>query len=190
MALERTPKARTWTQFLFGAFMPLATIILALLFDAVPMATGTAALFLPNFALPVLFYWAVHTPRAVPLVLVFALGLATDALHDTPLGLHALAFIVVVLGAKSQSNELAGLGLLFNWAFFSLAALTYGILLFIITMVAEPGVLRDVWSLAGPAALVMVQLVLTTIVAYLPFHLALTGLQRLFLYNNEGPYST
>ena len=189
MSLQRTQKARTWTQFLFGAFMPSATIFLALLFDAVPMATGLAALFLPNFVLPVLFYWAVHTPRAVPLILVFALGLSTDALHDTPLGLHALAYMVLVLGAKAQSQHLAGLGLLFNWAFFALGALIYGAMVYVIPLAAQSGVLQDVWGLAGQAALRMVQLVLTTIVAYLPFHLALTGLQRLFLYNKEGPYS-
>lgn len=167
----------------------MGTIILALLFDAVPMATGTASLFLPNFTLPVLFFWAVHTPRAVPLALVFILGMATDTLHNTPLGLHALAYLVFVLGAKSQSEHLAGLGLLFNWTFFALGALTYGLMLFTITVLAQPGILQDFMALAGPASLKMIQLVLTTIVAYVPFHLALTGLQRLFLYNDEGPYS-
>ena len=190
MSLERTPKARTWTQLLFGVFMPMATFILALLFDAVPMATGTAALFLPNFTLPILFYWTVHTPRAVPLIIVAILGFATDTLHDTPFGLHALAFIVLVLGAKSQSRHLAGLGLLFNWAFFALATAIYGLMLYLITLLAQPGLLGDFFGLAGPAALKGVQLVLTTIVAYIPFHLALTALQRLFLYNNEGPYSS
>ena len=142
MNLQRTPKARSWTQFLFGAVMPMTTITLALLFDAVPMVTGTAALFLPNFVLPVLFYWAVHTPRAVPIILVVALGLATDALHDTPLGLHGLAFLVFVLGAKSQSDHLAGLGLLFNWAFFALGAITYGVMLYLITLIAQPGIVQ------------------------------------------------
>ena len=98
--IERSPKSRTWSQFFFGLLIPMGTFCLALIFDSLPIATGTTALLLPSLALPVLFYWSVQAPQAVPLVLVFGLGLVMDTLHHTPLGLHALAFMAVSFRGK------------------------------------------------------------------------------------------
>ena len=111
-----------------------------------------------------------------------------DTLHHTPLGLHALAFMAVSLGAKSQSEHLAGLGLLFHWAFFILSMIGYSLIILIISLLGEPNLLSNFGDLIGPALLKLLQLFLTTILAYLPFHLILSALKYLFLYQVERPY--
>ncbi len=157
--------------------LPTLTLLMGLILDAVPLATGVWAAAIPSFFLPILFYWSVQVPGRVPLLLVCAMGFAADMIHSVPLGVHAISYMVVSLGSKYQSAQLSPLGLLFNWAFFALAMVSFGLLKFILSMIGTPGIFQN--SLL-PAALQALQLVLTTIAIYVILHLVLSGLRRLF----------
>lgn len=179
MNLIAAPVQRTWWQFGFGLILPMSVFFMAVLLDAMPLATGTARLYLPNFAVPVLFYWAANHPRSVPVLLIVAVGLGFDALHGAPLSVHALGFLAVVLFAKSQSEQLSNLGLVFNWIFFSMALVGFVIVKFFITLVGTPDVFAvSLW----PAILSSAMTVLTTLFAFLPIYVVLRWLDGLFLY--------
>ena len=163
---------------LVGWVLPALTLLIGLILDAVPFATGGWAVAIPSFFLPILFYWSVQLPDRVPLLLVCALGFAADMIHSVPLGVHALSYMVVALGSKSQSGQLASLGILFNWVCFAFALVSFGALKFFLSILGTAGIFQN--SLL-PAVLQSLQLALTTIAAYAAFHLVLGGLKRLFL---------
>lgn len=168
----------TFLSQLISWLLPTLTLLMGLILDAVPLATGVWAAAIPSFFLPILFYWSVKLPGRVPLLLVCLMGFAADMIHSVPLGVHAISYMVVALGSKYQSEHLAPLGLLFNWAVFALAMVSFGLLKFILSMIGTPGIFEN--SLL-PAALQALQLVLTTIAAYMSIHLVLGGLRCLFL---------
>ena len=179
MTLMAAPVARTWWQFGFGLILPMAVFFIAILLDAVPLAVGDGQLYVPNFAVPVLFYWAANHPRAVPVLLVVALGIGVDGVHATPLSMHALGFLGVALFAKSQSEQLSSLGLVFNWIFFALALVGYVVLTFLISLIGTPDVFSaSIWQ----AVLSSLMQIFTTLFAFLPIYLILRWLDRLFLF--------
>jgi len=50
--------------------------------------------YIPDFILPILLYWILFFPEKMSLVLFFILGLMMDIQTSSPLGLHALAYVV------------------------------------------------------------------------------------------------
>ena len=49
----------------------------------------------PEWSLLLLIYWALMLPQRVGLVSGWLVGLAEDLLHGTPLGLHALTYMLI-----------------------------------------------------------------------------------------------
>ena len=171
--LFHSPQQGLWQRILIWT-VPLASLGSALVLGAVPLAPAAWALVVPDFVAPTLFFWAVHQPRQLPLVFVFLGGIAADMMHQTPLGVHAAAYMVITLLGKTQAATLAGLGLLFNWAIFALAMVAFGVTKLLASVVGTTGVLQALL----PAVLQTIQLVLTTIVAYLAFHFVFSALHR------------
>lgn len=171
-----TYRPLAWSQRFLAAILPTISLSLALIFDAVPLISGSWALAVPGFVPSVLFFWSVYQPRSVPLLFIFILGLGTDMIDHTPLGVTALSYMILCLGAKSQSQTLSTLGFLFNWAVFSLMIICFGLVKFALSVIGTPGVFDH--SLA-PAALRVVQFVLTTIGTYFAFHVVLGAFNRL-----------
>ena len=147
------------------ALIFLGTFLVAVMFIVFTMET----FFVRNVAdIRPLFVW-------MPILLIFLLGLAADMLHNTPLGVHALTYMLLTLVAKSQAAALSGLSFLFHWGLFALAMTGFGAVKFLISLIGTPQVFDH--SLR-PAILQVLQLVLTTILAY-PFgHLVFSGLNR------------
>ena len=164
-------------QRVLAVLIPVLSLFVAFVLDAVPLTTLAWSLVVPDFLAPSLFFWCVHRPNQVPVAYVFAVGLGADMLHGTPLGSQAAAYMALALLAKSQASQLAPLGPLFHWGIFALTMTGFALIKFLIAVVATPSVFDH--SLI-PAILQALQLVLTTIAAYLPIHLVLGGLRRLF----------
>lgn len=152
------------------ALLPGATLIVSIVFGAVPLASVSWAMIVPDMLAPVLFFWCVHRARTVPILLVFLLGMAADIMHDSPLGVHTLAYMALALGAKAVGPQLNGLGLSFSWGVFSIFMMGFVLIKLLTSMIGTPGVLGYP---ALTAVLQSVQLALTTIVAYPLFHLIL-----------------
>lgn len=67
----------------------------------------------PDFALVVLFYWAIHAPHAAGLGLAVGFGLLTDATLGSLMGQHALTyliatFVVMHLRRRLENFEVSG----------------------------------------------------------------------------------
>jgi len=85
----------------------LGTIVMAVLMGVVAIYLEVSPLGLEALAPPspdllfcVLAVYAVRAPRAVPLLLVFGLGLMRDLLADLPAGVGALSLVIAVEAMK------------------------------------------------------------------------------------------
>ena len=162
-------------RLLMAYTLPPLSLVLALVLGAVPWGVNLGRLFVPDLLAPVLFFWAVHQPRHVAILLVFVLGLMADVLDATPLGTQAAAYMVLALVAKSQAAALAGLGLFFKWALFALSMLVFVTVKLLVSLL----IARQFMDLAlVPAILKSLQLVLVTSMTYLGLHLVLSLINR------------
>jgi len=76
-------------------YVPIATIVIALLLSIVPLP-GTVAPFRPDWVAVVLLYWSLVEPYRYGLFTAFGVGLVLDALTGSLLGQHSLALILIV----------------------------------------------------------------------------------------------
>jgi len=77
-----------------GAWMIIATFILAFILDFLPLGYK-AIWFRPSFTLLVLFYWVLNVPQRVNVGVAFTIGILFDLLSGTLLGEHALVFVLL-----------------------------------------------------------------------------------------------
>lgn len=101
-----------------GALGFVGSLLLALMLQVVDLPDW-AAVARPIWPLLVLGYWALHAPHSPAILAAWLLGLCCDVLLTTPLGQHALGFVVVAFLIR----RLGGIYILFpTWqAAFALA---------------------------------------------------------------------
>ena len=92
--------ARKFTPFIFS----LALVVLNL----VPLQLPGYAAISPNFALMVVYYWALHRPSLLPSGAVFLVGLLQDFLSGGLIGQNAAILVVVYIIAVSQARFFYG----------------------------------------------------------------------------------
>lgn len=79
----------------FGQRMTiLLTLLVGLVLSVMPMSSGLQP-WRPDWALLILLYWVVALPHRVNIGHCFIMGLATDVLLGSTLGIHAAAFSFV-----------------------------------------------------------------------------------------------
>lgn len=61
---------------------------------------------MPDFLMLVLAFWAMHHPQRMPMTAAFLLGLAVDVQQTALLGQHALTYVVVVYVAQRFSRRM------------------------------------------------------------------------------------
>lgn len=61
---------------------------------------------MPDFLMLVLAFWAMHHPYRMPMTVAFLLGLAVDVQQTALLGQHALTYVVVVYVAQRFSRRM------------------------------------------------------------------------------------
>ena len=97
-----------------GAALTL-TGLFAILLEAAPLGLHPLALPSPDLLACVLLCWAVRAPRAVPLALVFVLGVLRDMVTDVPPGLGALTLVLACETIKAVHERLLRRAFLAEW---------------------------------------------------------------------------
>ena len=67
------------------------SLVIAFIFNMLPWGNHP---WVPDFILPVLLYWVLFHPENIGLTLFFIIGLMMDIQTSSPLGLHALSYVV------------------------------------------------------------------------------------------------
>ena len=93
----------------------LALGFVAVSVEAAPLGFAADAWPSPDLLFCIVAYWSLRRPEAVPLILVFAAGLARDLLTDAPVGAGALALVLAAEGLKAAGPLLTHRGFGAEW---------------------------------------------------------------------------
>jgi rod shape-determining protein MreD len=109
---------RTGVPFLLGMLLAVLSFV--------PYGSPEFSVIMPSLTLPLVYYWALYRPEAMPLAAAFAIGLWQDILVGGPLGLMALLLVVTRGGIDNQRQVLLSQPFAVDWLGFALisAALT------------------------------------------------------------------
>ncbi|MGB4057876.1 MAG: rod shape-determining protein MreD, partial [Alphaproteobacteria bacterium] len=103
--------------------------LMALLFFVGTVSFGAplAAAVRPPLFLMAIYYWAIYRPSLIPAWLVFAAGILMDIIVGLPMGLNALAFVLVQWALSDQRRFLMGQSFLMIWIGFAIVSMAMGI---------------------------------------------------------------
>lgn len=90
----------------------VACLLLAL--SLMPVRPAVGGLAMPDLVLCLACAWVLRHPQSAPMVLLFALGLAADLLLGRPVGLGALAVVLITEALRQQPS---GVPFLLEWLF-------------------------------------------------------------------------
>ncbi|MEM9146573.1 MAG: rod shape-determining protein MreD [Pseudomonadota bacterium] len=90
--------------------------LLAITVEAAPLGLGAEAYPSPDLLFCIVAFWALRAPAAVPVLVVFALGLMRDLLTDQPIGLGVLVLVLAAEMLKSRQPVLSRQPLAVTWA--------------------------------------------------------------------------
>lgn len=94
------------------------SLSVALLLDLIPLPRP-AAYWLPEFTALTLIFWLLHRPQNIGISMAFIIGLLLDIGTVSPLGQHALAFVLAAFLVQRQQRQI----LLYSFGMQSLAVL-------------------------------------------------------------------
>ncbi|CAA7618849.1 rod shape-determining protein MreD [Magnetospirillum sp. SS-4] len=100
--------------------VPFGVTLFLLLLTAVPTHLPGFAGITPMLPLMGVCYWAIYRPDLLPAWLAFILGLLSDIVDGTPLGVNALVMILVQATAASQRKFFLGKSFAVTWWAFGL----------------------------------------------------------------------
>ena len=113
------------------AAAPASVTLMLALIGATPLQIPFLSTVLPPFALAAVYYWTVQRPDLMPFSVAFGIGLIQDILVGSPLGMHALAFLIVQWLVLSQRRHVAGKPFLVLWWGFLGVAVLASVLMWI-----------------------------------------------------------
>lgn len=93
----------------------LALGFVAISVEAAPLGLRADTWPSPDLLFCIVAYWALRRPEAVPVIAVFAAGLARDLLTDTPAGAGALTLVLAAEALKAAGRPLARRGVGTEW---------------------------------------------------------------------------
>ena len=99
-----------------GQAAPLVLGCLAVSLEAAPLGTDPLARPSPDLLFAVLAVWALRRAAAVPVPLVFALGLMRDMVTDLPVGLGALSLVAAIEILRARRRVMASRSFLAEWS--------------------------------------------------------------------------
>jgi len=101
---------------------PFALTLILVIVNMIPMHIPGYARVVPLLSLMAVYHWTVFRPELLPAAAVFVIGLLQDILSGTPIGIHALVFLIVYGVVISQRRFLAGKSFAVVWLGFSIVA--------------------------------------------------------------------
>ncbi|MEN3977048.1 rod shape-determining protein MreD [Emcibacter sp. SYSU 3D8] len=109
---------RTGVPFVLGMLLAVLSFV--------PYGSPEFSVIMPSLTLPLVYYWTLYRPEAMPLAAAFAIGLWQDILVGGPLGLMALLLVVTRGVIENQRQVLLTQPFAVGWLGFALisAALT------------------------------------------------------------------
>lgn len=131
------------------------TFLLALI-SVVPMRIEGFATVTPSLVSISVFYWSLHRSYLMPAPVVFLLGLISDILTGTPMGLSSLMLLIIHAIAVSQRLVFVGKAFILSWWGYFLIATGIAFLSWIVACIYSLALL--------PISPILMQLVLTILV--------------------------
>lgn len=105
--------------------VPVLVFVVFLALDASSLGLGRGIAFLPDLAFATVVFWMIRHPSIMPIPLVFLIGLWTDALNGTPMGLSIIAYLTVFYLVGSFRADVEGTGFLIHWGAAATAIVTF-----------------------------------------------------------------
>ncbi len=102
--------------------MPVVVTLLLAVISVVPIGLPASSSLAPDIVLIAVFYWTVHRPDLMRAWTVFVIGMLSDVLSGTPLGVHPLVLVLVHTVIISQHKIFRGAAFGVVWWAFSLIA--------------------------------------------------------------------
>lgn len=93
----------------------LALGLVAVSIEAAPLGFEADAWPSPDLLFCIVAYWSLRRPEAVPLIAVFAAGLARDLLTDAPVGAGVLTLVLAAEALRAAGRPLARRGFGAEW---------------------------------------------------------------------------
>ena len=119
--------------------------VLAIYVEAAPLGVATGSPPSPDLLLCIVAYWSIRRPEAIPLPLVFLLGLMRDLLTDVPVGAGVLALVLISEGFKTWRRHLERTMFLTEWLAVAAASLAGSALVWLLIAItfAQPPYLTE-----------------------------------------------
>lgn len=130
--------------------VPALTCIIATVVFAIPLRVAGVQLPEPVFAIVPAFAWAMIRPSILAPFVLLTLGLFMDLLWGGPLGLWAIALIVVYAGVLTGRPMMTGQSRPMMWAWFAFmcfVAMTVGYCVSILDSGIPPSLVATFWQL-------------------------------------------
>ena len=100
--------------------LPLVTTIICTMLGSMVWPLPHFGSVAPPLALMAVYYWALHRPDLFRPGMAFGIGLLHDVIHDLPLGLSAMLFVVAHQLVFRQRRYFVGHSFFMMWAGFIL----------------------------------------------------------------------
>ena len=121
-----------WTDRSLRGAIPVTVTVLLVFAASLPWRLPAFVEVTPAFAVMAVFYWTIYRPERFPFAATFGIGVLQDLLAGTPLGMTALALLIVQGVVASQRTFFRGKPFLVIWWGFSLVMPSVGLLTWII----------------------------------------------------------
>ena len=105
-------------RYLSPSFITLFLVVVSV----VPIRTLDFTTVVPLLPLISVYHWAIFRPTLLPIYAVFLIGILQDILTGSPIGVHALVFVLVYGSVLSQKNFFTGKSFFILWIGFALMA--------------------------------------------------------------------
>ena len=132
--------------------VPPVTLLVLMLVSVVPLSFIHQMRSAPFIVIMAIYFWSIHKPEALPLLLLFTLGMVNDLLAGDPLvGMSALIFVGVGWGIGRRTSFFRAQNFLTLWFGFSLIAVVIIIvqtLLSLVFLSSSPPLAACLMSLA------------------------------------------
>ena len=122
--------------------VPVGLTTLLLLVTLVPSRLPGFAQVVPTLGLMSVYYWAIHRPDLLPAWMALLLGLLHDVLTGMPLGVGALAFVMLHGVVQNQRKLLVGKAFAVAWWGFLIVGGGALLLMWLLTSVLAGAMVR------------------------------------------------
>ena len=115
-------KPSLWTRLdlLARRLTPFALTLILVMISLVPLPVPGYARVVPLLPLIAIYHWTIFRPELMPTYAVFVIGLLQDALTGMPIGVNAMAFLVVYGVVLSKRRFFVGKSFVILWLGFAL----------------------------------------------------------------------